>query len=61
MSFANTAYNTIFKRNSVFVTTTFLGAFAFGMGFDLAVTSFWDRWNRGKQWKDIRHRYIQEE
>ncbi|KAF8076144.1 cytochrome b-c1 complex subunit 9 [Lyophyllum atratum] len=56
---ANTVYNTFFKRNSVFVTTVFAGAFAFGIGFDVAVTKFYDRWNQGKQWKDIRQRYVQ--
>ncbi|OCH95975.1 ubiquinol-cytochrome C reductase UQCRX/QCR9-like protein [Obba rivulosa] len=58
---ANTFYNSIVKRNSVFVSTIFAGAFAFSVGFDVAVTKFWDSWNRGKQWKDIRHKYIQEE
>lgn len=31
----------------MYVTTIFAGAFAFGVGFDLGVTSFWDRWNQG--------------
>ncbi|KAI0772636.1 cytochrome b-c1 complex subunit 9 [Irpex lacteus] len=47
MSIANTFYNVFVKRNSVYVTTIFAGAFAFGVGFDLGVTSFWDRWNQG--------------
>ncbi|KAI0303187.1 cytochrome b-c1 complex subunit 9, partial [Russula brevipes] len=53
-------YNTLVKRNSVYVTSIFAGAFAFGIGFDVGVTKFWDSWNRGKQWKDIRYKYIQE-
>ncbi|PPQ68859.1 hypothetical protein CVT26_001693 [Gymnopilus dilepis] len=61
MSFASTAYNAVFRRNSVFVGSVFLGAFAFGIGFDVGVTKFYDYWNKGKQWKDIRHRYVQEE
>jgi ubiquinol-cytochrome c reductase subunit 9 len=60
MGFATAFYNTFAKRNSVFVTTIFAGAFAFGVGFDVGVTNLWDSWNRGKQWKDIRPRYIQE-
>ncbi|KAG2370093.1 ubiquinol-cytochrome C reductase UQCRX/QCR9-like protein [Suillus spraguei] len=60
MALANAFYNTFVKRNSVFVSSIFAGAFAFNVGFDVAVTSFWDRWNQGKQWKDIRSRYIQE-
>lgn len=31
----------------VFVGTAFAGAFLFGIGFDVGVTSFWDRWNKG--------------
>jgi ubiquinol-cytochrome c reductase subunit 9 len=31
----------------VFVSTIFVGAFAFGIGFDVGITSFWDRWNKG--------------
>ncbi len=29
------------------MTSIFAGAFAFGVGFDIGVTAFWDRWNRG--------------
>jgi len=35
--------------------------FGFGIGFDVGITSFWDRWNKGKQWKDIRDNYAQAE
>jgi ubiquinol-cytochrome c reductase subunit 9 len=31
----------------VFVSTIFVGAFAFGVGFDVGITAFWDRWNKG--------------
>ncbi|PSR73451.1 hypothetical protein PHLCEN_2v10743 [Hermanssonia centrifuga] len=61
MSVSTIFYNTIVKRNSVFVTSIFAGAFAFGVGFDIGVTAFWDRWNRGKQWKDLRQKHVQEE
>lgn len=58
--FANLFYNTIVKRNSVYVTSIFAGAFAFGVGFDIGITSFYDSWNKGKQWKDIRDKYVQD-
>ncbi|KAF8164997.1 cytochrome b-c1 complex subunit 9 [Crassisporium funariophilum] len=61
MALANTFYNAFFKRNSVFVGTVFASAFAFGIGFDVGVTKFYDAWNKGKQWKDIRQKYITEE
>ncbi|KAG8218835.1 cytochrome b-c1 complex subunit 9, partial [Butyriboletus roseoflavus] len=57
--FSSAFYNTIAKRNSIFVTTIFAGAFAFGVGFDSAIQSFWDHWNKGRQWKDIRANYVQ--
>ncbi|KAF6742626.1 cytochrome b-c1 complex subunit 9 [Ephemerocybe angulata] len=60
MALSNTIYNAVFKRNSVFVSTIFIGAFAFGIGFDTGVQKFWDSYNKGKQWKDIRHKYVQE-
>ncbi|KJA24519.1 hypothetical protein HYPSUDRAFT_38560 [Hypholoma sublateritium FD-334 SS-4] len=58
MSFSNAIYNTVFKRNSVFVGAIFVSAFAFGIGFDVGVTKFYDSWNKGKQWKDIRDKYV---
>jgi len=61
MAFANAFYNTFVKRNSVFVTSIFAGSFAFAVGFDAGITSFWDSWNQGKQWKDIRDKYVTEE
>ncbi|OSC98724.1 ubiquinol-cytochrome C reductase UQCRX/QCR9-like protein [Trametes coccinea BRFM310] len=60
MSLANTVYNAIVKRNSVFVPTIFVGAFAFSIGFDVGITKFWDTWNKGKQWKDIRDKYVEQ-
>jgi len=60
MPFASAFYNAFVKRNSVFVSTIFVGAFAFGIGFDVGITSFWDHWNKGKQWKDIRDKYATE-
>ncbi|CCA74232.1 hypothetical protein PIIN_08185 [Serendipita indica DSM 11827] len=61
MSLANSFYNTFARRNSVFFPTIILGAFGFGVGFNAATNAFWDNWNRGKQWKDIRHRYIEKD
>ncbi|TFL05638.1 ubiquinol-cytochrome C reductase [Pterulicium gracile] len=60
MAFSTTIYNAVFRRNSVYVSTIFVGAFGFAVGYDKAVTAVWDRWNAGKQWKDIRHKYVTE-
>ncbi|KZP24614.1 ubiquinol-cytochrome C reductase [Athelia psychrophila] len=60
MGLANGFYNALVKRNSVFVTSIFVGAFTFGVGFDIGVSTFWDKYNKGKQWKDIRDKYATE-
>lgn len=59
MSFATGLYNSIFRRNSVFVGAIFFTAFFADMGFNKAVDSYFDSVNAGKQWKDIKHKYVQ--
>ncbi|KAI9025064.1 ubiquinol-cytochrome c reductase core subunit 9 QCR9 [Phycomyces blakesleeanus] len=54
-----TIYNTIFKKNSVFVTSIFVGAIGFEMAFDTVSDKVWDNVNKGKQWKDIKDKYEQ--
>ncbi|ODQ49999.1 ubiquinol-cytochrome C reductase [Saitoella complicata NRRL Y-17804] len=61
MAFSTTLYNTVFKRNSIYLSTIFLGAFGFQIVYDVGTSRFWDKMNAGKQWKDIRHRYVEEE
>ncbi|KAJ5272687.1 Cytochrome b-c1 complex subunit 9 [Penicillium angulare] len=34
------------------------GAFAFELSFDTASNKVWDSWNAGRQWKDIKPRYL---
>lgn len=60
MSLANSLYNTFVKRNSIYVGTIFTAAFGFGIGFDTLANKWWDYNNRGRQWKDIRDRYMTE-
>ncbi|CAG8580459.1 11786_t:CDS:2 [Funneliformis mosseae] len=57
--FSRSVYRTIFRRNSVFMVGIFATAFAFEMAFDTATDRWWDRMNKGKQWKDIKDRYSQ--
>jgi ubiquinol-cytochrome c reductase subunit 9 len=40
-------YNALFKRNSVFVSAIFLGAFSFSIGYDTLTSAWWDAHNRG--------------
>ncbi|CAN6628128.1 cytochrome b-c1 complex subunit 9, mitochondrial [Trichomonascus vanleenenianus] len=58
MSFYTTIYNTVFKRNSIFVGTVFLASFAYDAAFHKTFDAIFDSLNTGKQWKDIRHRYV---
>ncbi|KAF8470201.1 cytochrome b-c1 complex subunit 9 [Kalaharituber pfeilii] len=61
MTLSQTIYNTFIRRNYVFVGTIFASAFLFEIGFDRATDKLWDNMNKGRQWKDIRHRYVQDE
>ncbi|BGO89460.1 hypothetical protein NBRC10512v2_001418 [Rhodotorula toruloides] len=56
-----TSVANLFARNSVFVGTVFTGAFAFGIVYDKVTSAWWDAHNAGKQWKDIRHKYVEQE
>ncbi|KAJ9649063.1 qcr9 subunit 9 of the ubiquinol cytochrome-c reductase complex [Coniosporium apollinis] len=56
---ANASLSTLIRRNTVFLGTIFLGAFATQIAFDTAADRIWDTINRGRQWKDIKQRYIQ--
>ncbi|RJE26470.1 Ubiquinol-cytochrome C reductase [Aspergillus sclerotialis] len=51
-------FSTLFRRNAVFLTSIFAGAFAFEIAFDSTSNALWDALNRGRQWKDIKGRYL---
>ncbi|KAK5987325.1 Complex III subunit 9 [Cladobotryum mycophilum] len=59
MSLANTFYNALFKRNFAMLGVVFGAGFAFEVGFNNGMNRVWDNLNRGRQWKDIRHKYIE--
>ncbi|KAG5370354.1 Cytochrome b-c1 complex subunit 9 [Yarrowia sp. C11] len=59
MAWATTFYNVFVKRNSAFVATILASAFVFDMTFETAIDNVWDRLNAGKQWKDIRYKYVE--
>jgi len=37
----------------------FASAFAFQMAYDSSMNKVWDNINRGRQWKDIRSKYVE--
>ncbi|KAG0221546.1 ubiquinol-cytochrome C reductase [Mortierella sp. GBAus27b] len=53
-------YNSIFKRNSIFLSAIFVSAFAAEMAFDSISDRVWDNINKGRQWKDISAKYTTE-
>lgn len=45
--FGRLGYNTIVKRNSIFLTTIFVSAFAAEVVFDVVSDRVWDNLNKG--------------
>nr|XP_033341252.1 cytochrome b-c1 complex subunit 9 [Megalopta genalis]XP_033341253.1 cytochrome b-c1 complex subunit 9 [Megalopta genalis]XP_033341254.1 cytochrome b-c1 complex subunit 9 [Megalopta genalis] len=52
-------YNAIFKRSSTFALTIMASAFIFERTVNLLSDTFFDNRNKGKLWKDIKHKYEQ--
>ncbi|KAF3282373.1 hypothetical protein TWF173_002512 [Orbilia oligospora] len=58
MSLSSTIYNTVMRKNWAFVGVIFAGAFGADIAFDVYAQRFWDWKNQGRQWKDIRQKYV---
>ncbi|KAF2402485.1 ubiquinol-cytochrome C reductase [Trichodelitschia bisporula] len=59
MSGATSAiYNSIFRSNATMLGAVFVSAFGIQMAFDTGSSKVWDTVNRGRQWKDIKQKYI---
>ncbi|KAF4301196.1 Cytochrome b-c1 complex subunit 9 [Botryosphaeria dothidea] len=58
-SSANTCASSLFKRNTIFLTTVFVSAFGVQLAFDTASDRIWDSVNKGRQWKDVKYRYVE--
>lgn len=54
-------YNTLIRSNGVFLSTIFVGAFGANIAFDVGSNKIWDSINQGRQWKDIKHKYMESE
>ena len=61
MTLAGTVYKAVFKRTSNFVLAIAVSAFAFERGFDMVTDYAWESHNKGKLWKDIKHKYEEKE
>ncbi|KAI8869704.1 putative QCR9-ubiquinol--cytochrome-c reductase subunit 9 [Ramicandelaber brevisporus] len=56
-SFSRGLYQTVIRRNSTFMSAIVVGGLAFGAVFIEGTQAWFDYHNKGKQWKDIKHRY----
>jgi ubiquinol-cytochrome c reductase subunit 9 len=61
MSLGGKIYQIFFKSSSRYFLTLCAGAFVFERTADGICDSIFDRINKGKQWKDIKHLYIKAE
>ncbi|PKK48474.1 hypothetical protein CI102_6721, partial [Trichoderma harzianum] len=50
---------TVFRKNFTMLAAVFGAGFAWEIGFNATMNNIWDSNNRGRQWKDIRHKYIE--
>ena len=50
-------YQSIGKRTSTFALAICVGAVGFERGFDAVCDTIWETRNKGKLWKDIKHKY----
>ncbi|XP_011879334.1 PREDICTED: cytochrome b-c1 complex subunit 9 [Vollenhovia emeryi] len=57
MGFGGTLYNLVLRRTSTFTIAVLASAFVFERAFDMASEKIFDNINKGKQWKDIKHKY----
>ncbi|KAK5779846.1 hypothetical protein RI543_002382 [Arxiozyma heterogenica] len=55
MSFQS-LYKLVFRRNSVFIGSIFLGALVFQTTFDVGINKFWSTYNKGKLWDDVKYK-----
>ncbi|KAB5536530.1 cytochrome b-c1 complex subunit 9, partial [Coniochaeta sp. 2T2.1] len=52
-------YNLFFRKNYAMLGVVFASAFAWEMAYDSTMNGVWDRINKGRQWKDIRAKYVE--
>ncbi|THV82497.1 hypothetical protein D6D19_02731 [Aureobasidium pullulans] len=57
--FLTLSNSTIFRKNYVFLSVVFVSAFGMEIAFDNASNSVWNTVNKGRQWKDLKHKYME--
>ncbi|KAJ9142065.1 hypothetical protein NKR23_g7478 [Pleurostoma richardsiae] len=56
--YKSSIYNAIFRNNYAMLGVVFAGAFGFEMFYNTTMDRVWDNINRGRQWKDIKAKYV---
>jgi len=59
MALGGQIYNIFFKSSSRYFATLCVGAFFFERTVDGLADNLFDSINKGKQWKDIKHLYVE--
>ncbi|EOA84900.1 uncharacterized protein SETTUDRAFT_163697 [Exserohilum turcica Et28A] len=54
-----TVYNAVLRSNTTMLFAVFGSAFGLQLAFDTTSDKIWDNINRGRQWKDIKQRYME--
>ncbi|CAA9957033.1 hypothetical protein PTNB73_04082 [Pyrenophora teres f. teres] len=49
----------VLRSNTTMLFTVFGAAFGMQLAFDTGSDKIWDNLNRGRQWKDIKQRYME--
>ncbi|KAF1963447.1 ubiquinol-cytochrome c reductase complex 7.3 kda protein-like protein, partial [Byssothecium circinans] len=52
-------HSTFVRSNTAMLGTVFFAAFGMQLAFDTSSERIWDSINRGRQWKDIKAKYVQ--
>ncbi|KAF1810908.1 ubiquinol-cytochrome C reductase [Eremomyces bilateralis CBS 781.70] len=58
MALSQTLYNTFFRSNATMLGLVFGTAFGGSLLFNGTSDRIWDSINQGRQWKDIKHKYV---
>ncbi|KAH8727942.1 cytochrome b-c1 complex subunit 9 [Phaeosphaeriaceae sp. PMI808] len=56
---ANSIYNAVLRSNTTMLFAVFGTAFGVQLAFDTGSERIWNGINKGRQWKDIKQRYME--
>ncbi|KAF2457443.1 ubiquinol-cytochrome c reductase complex 7.3 kda protein-like protein [Lineolata rhizophorae] len=57
----STLYQGLVRTNTRYLAVIFGSAFAIQLSFDKGSDKLWDTLNSGRQWKDIKYRYMEKD